>query len=143
MGIDIYTDGGSLNNPGEAAYAFIIYQNNKIIFKDHKRIGIASNNFAEYTALIKALEKVKELFNDDTIILRRIVVKKITCYADSALMVNQLNGLFKVKHADMRDFVIKIRILESEIKIPIKYVNIPREKNTEADKLVKQALGVK
>lgn len=141
MGIDIYTDGGSLNNPGEAAYAYIIYQNNKIIFKDNKRIGIASNNFAEYTALIKALEKVKELLNNTTTLCSNVV--KINLYSDSALMVNQLNGFFKVKHANMRDFVIKARILESEIKIPIKYVNIPREKNTEADKLVKQALEVK
>jgi hypothetical protein len=55
-------------------------------------------------------------------------------------MVNQLNGLFKVKNSDIRDFVFKTRCLEQEIKIPIVYKYIPREKNTLADSLVKSVL---
>lgn len=134
--LKVFTDGGSLNNPGEAAIGYIIYDNNKIIFKHGEKIGVATNNFAEYTAVVKALEKLKELH---TTTLRSVVVKQVHFYSDSRLMVNQLNGLFKVNNGAIRDFIIKIRILEQEIKIPIIYINIPREQNEEADKLVKQS----
>lgn len=136
MFLKIYTDGGALNNPGEAAIAYVIYQDEKLIFKYSQRIGIATNNFAEYQALVKALEKVKELLQQSSY----QSVEKIYCYADSSLMVNQLNGLYKVKNADIRMFIIKVRVLEQEIKIPLIYTNIPREKNRLADSLVKQAL---
>lgn len=137
MTLTIFTDGGSLNNPGEAASAFLIYSGDHLIYKEGKRIGIASNNVAEYTALINALTKVKELQNDPS-------MKKfdlINVFADSQLMVNQVNGLYKVKHADMRDKIMQIRILETAINIPIAYTHVLREKNAEADALVKEALS--
>lgn len=134
MDIKIYTDGGSLNNPGPAAYAFIIYLNEKIIFKQAEKIGVATNNVAEYTALIKALEKIKELM------VKSLDVKSIVFFSDSFLMINQINGLFKVKNAVIREFILKIRILEQEIKLPIIYKHIPREQNTLADSLVKEQL---
>jgi hypothetical protein len=60
--------------------------------------------------------------------------------SDSRLMVNQLKGLFKVKNAGIRDMILKIRVLEGEIGKEIIYQDIPREKNTMADSLVKKAL---
>lgn len=142
MQLKVFTDGGSLNNPGQAAIGYVIYQDNNIVFKHGERIGIATNNFAEYTAVVKALQKIKELIKTNSIILHG-TVEKVDFYSDSRLMVNQLNGLFKVKNGVIRDFVLKIRILEQEIKIPIFYTNIPREKNKEADELVKQALNIR
>ena len=56
----IFGDGGSRNNPGEAACGFVVYENEKEIYKQGKRIGIASNNVAEYTAVIEALRWVKD-----------------------------------------------------------------------------------
>ena len=135
MNLTIYTDGGSLNNPGEAASAFVIYKDNVLAHKNAKRLGIATNNEAEYTAMIMALEAVKIMQSEGD------HPTKITVYSDSALMVNQLNGLFKVTKAHIREFIMRIRILEQEVKVPITYIHVLREKNQLADSLVKQALG--
>ncbi len=155
MDLQIYTDGGSLNNPGQAAVAYVIYFGDRIAHKFSARIGINSNNFAEYSALVAALEWVKnntKLKNMSDNVCARVPVRlpnggdkthlilKIICHSDSSLMVNQVNGLFKIKNAAIRDFVIKIRTLEQEIKIPILYKYIPREENTLADSLVKKVL---
>lgn len=137
MVLTIYTDGGSLNNPGQAAYAYIFFEGKKLIFSNSEKIGVASNNVAEYSGLINALKKVKELIANN-----QLKIEKIEAYSDSSLMVNQLNGLFKVKNAKIREFVFKIRSLEGEINLPIIYIHILREKNMLADSLVKKALNV-
>jgi len=136
MTLQIYTDGGSLNNPGQAAYAYVIFNGLNKIVSHGEPIGIASNNIAEYTGLIKALEKVKELVTENN-----LPVKNIKVFSDSSLMVNQLNGLFKVKNVKIREHVFKIRALEKDINLPIIYIHIVREKNTLADSLVKKALN--
>lgn len=132
MELKIFTDGGSINNPGPAAIAFVIYLDNKLFQRYSAKIGRNTNNFAEYSALLKSLEWVKEksVHNLD----------KISVFSDSSLMVNQLNGLFKVKNAQIREFIIKIRVLELEINTPVVYNHIPREKNSLADSLVKREL---
>ena len=134
MNCTIYTDGGSLNNPGQAAYAFVIYFDDKLEYKFSEAIGVATNNIAEYTGLIKAFEKIKEY-------KKTHAIEKIFVFADSELMVKQLNGLYKVKNADLLDCVMKVRYLESEINLPIRYTHVLREKNALADSLVKKALG--
>lgn len=133
MEINIYTDGGSINNPGPAASSFLIYINKKLVIKKAVYLGEATNNFAEYSALIFALEKTREIVQTQKAI-------KIICFSDSLLMINQVNGLFKVKNKTIRDFLMKIRILEQEINIPIVYKHIPREENQKADDLVKKCL---
>jgi len=135
MTLTIYTDGGSIGNPGPSAFAYIVYKNKKLIYSYSEPIGVATNNVAEYSGLINGLTKIKELISNFKFQISNIVV-----YSDSSLMVNQLNGLFKVKNAAIREFVLKVRILEREIKTPIMYKQIPREKNQLADSLVKRAL---
>ena len=137
MELKIHTDGGSLNNPGQAASAFVMYIDNKEIYNEGKAIGIATNNDAEYTALINALGKVKEMKNLGTL----KDVSKISVYADSDLMIHQVQGLWKIKHAPIQNYVFEIRALENEIGLPIFYTYVPREQNTVADGLVKKALG--
>lgn len=137
MTLTIYTDGGSLNNPGQSAYAYVLYKESQIIDLCGEKIGIATNNIAEYTALIKALERVVQLKKDHKL----DNLAKINVFADSSLMINQINGLFKVKNSLLRELIFKIRVLENEINIPIDYTHIPREKNQLADSLVKKALG--
>lgn len=136
MLISIYTDGGSRNNPGQAAIGYLIYRDTHIILQKGKAIGIATNNVAEYTALLSALHDVIKLQEDSKI----NQTDSISCYADSNLMVQQLNGNWKVKHEDMKNLMAKIKILEAKIKIPISYSYIPREKNKQADALVNKAL---
>ena len=134
MNCTIYTDGGSLNNPGQAAYAFVIYFDNKLEFQHSEAIGIATNNIAEYTGLIKALEKLLEY-------KKTTKIDKIFVYADSELMVKQVNGLYKVKNGELQTKVFLVRGLEQELGIPITYTHVLREKNKLADSLVKKALG--
>ncbi len=136
MVITLYTDGGSLNNPGPSAYGYAIYLNKRLVFSFSEPIGIATNNIAEYTGLIKGLTKIKELSTNN-----KYQITKVVVYSDSSLMVNQLNGLFRVKNAKIREFVLAARMLENEINLPIIYIHIYREENSFADSLVKKALG--
>jgi ribonuclease HI len=137
MILKIHTDGGALNNPGPAASAFVLYIDDKEVYSEGKEIGSATNNDAEYTALINALKKVKEMQNSNTL----QGVEKISVFADSSLVVNQMNGLWKIKHAPIQKYVFEVHSLENEIGLPISYTYVPREENTVADGLVKKALG--
>lgn len=131
--LEVYTDGGAKGNPGPASIGIVIYQNKKKIFHLHKNIGWGTNNEAEYKALIEALIYIKEKIPQLT------SVGKIIFYSDSRLMVNQVNGIFKVKQGKIREYLLKIRELEMAIDLPIVYRLIPREKNKEADRLVNQS----
>jgi len=135
MTLQVYTDGGSLNNPGKAASAFVIYKDKTILFKEGKKIGINTNNVAEYQALIMAWEKIITLIST-----RQIATPdKIEFFADSQLMVNQLLGLYKVKNMELKKLFLKIKDLEKKIKTNFTYTHVLREKNSLADSLVKQA----
>jgi len=137
----IFTDGGSRGNPGPAAIGVVIkYQiaNSKYqkIVEFGKRIGETTNNIAEYQAVIEALRWIKENYS-----IAQLFDCSIVFFLDSKLVVNQLNGLFKVKDAKIRELIIKIRELEQEVGGNVSYFLIPREKNKEADFLVNQVLN--
>lgn len=133
--INVFTDGGSRGNPGQSAIGvYIIDKNNNVLSSFGKTIGVATNNTAEYTAVIEALNFIsenKELFNKE---------ESINFYLDSELVVSQINGLYKMKNPNLRMLLFKIREKEAEINCIIKYFHIPREKNKQADKLVNTAL---
>ena len=128
--IEVYTDGGSRGNPGKAAYGFVVYKEGEIIKKGNGYIGIATNNYAEYTALVEAFNWLRREYESGI---------SVNFYLDSQLVVNQLNGLFKVKNHDIREFVLKIRGFEKTFK-NITYKHVPREMNKEADAQVNLAL---
>lgn len=130
----IFADGGSRGNPGPAAIGFIIRDSTgKILAKKGKSIGRTTNNVAEYTAVIEALREVTKLQSDK--------VAKINFFLDSKLVVNQLNGLFKIKNSRLRNLIVEARQLERKVGGNISYHFIPREKNRAADALVNQALN--
>lgn len=134
MILKIFTDGGSKGNPGPASIGIVFYLDGKKIFTHREDIGVATNNEAEYAAVIQALEKLKgPSFAEATAGKQS---SKIEFYSDSQLLVKQVNGFYKVKNARIREFILKIRILEREIGVPISYHQVPREKNTVADALV-------
>lgn len=133
MILKVFTDGGSKGNPGPSAIGGIGYLDGKKIFEFKKSIGIATNNDAEYKALIEALINIK---NQISKIKTTYQISKIEFRSDSRLMVNQVNGLFKVKNGKIKEYILKIRSLEMEIRLPISYFYIPREKNSIADSLV-------
>jgi ribonuclease HI len=133
--IKIFTDGGSRGNPGEAAIGVFITNSKGVpIDSFGKKIGIGTNNEAEYTAVIEALSWVRDhpehIMGQD----------KISFYLDSLLVVSQINGLYRVKNPKMQSLLSLVRVHERAINITISYQHIPREQNTEADKQVNMAL---
>jgi ribonuclease HI len=127
--IQIFTDGGARGNPGPAAYGFVVKKDNRTIHEQNGYIGIATNNFAEYTALIEALTWLEKHSKD----------QRLEFFLDSQLVVSQVNGIYKVKNANIRDLIFKVRTLESNFST-IVYQHVPRIKNQEADRQVNIAL---
>lgn len=143
MLLKIFCDGGARGNPGPAAIGFIVTDPTDHPLHQHSEvIGSTTNNVAEYRAVISALEwllKNKSIFN---LPARPLAWSLFTLnfYLDSTLVVNQLNGLFKIKQAHLRDLLIQVRSLEQSLQLPITYTVIPRSHNAQADALVNQAL---
>ena len=129
----VYTDGGARGNPGPAAIGvYIIDHEGKEILRKGKQIGEATNNTAEYSAVIEALKWIKE--NIESVL--NISNPNLQFYLDSSLVVNQLNGIFKVKQKHLRELLLQVKLLEQEVGGKILYNFIPREKNIIADSLV-------
>lgn len=127
----VYTDGGSRGNPGPAAYGFVIYtQDGQVLAEESRYIGVTTNNQAEYQGIVAALQKLTELN----------LTGSIQCNLDSQLVVRQINGIYKMKNADLRPWLEQIQTLRQRISGPITFIDIPREKNREADRLVNEAL---
>ncbi len=126
--IKIFTDGGSRGNPGQAACAYVVFDDAGNIRQScGKYLGVATNNEAEYQGVIEALTALKDL--------------ELSFFLDSLLVVNQLNGLWKIKEPRLRELLLKVRALENNRKIT--YTHIPREQNTTADLLVNETLDQK
>ncbi len=126
--LTVYTDGASRGNPGESGIGVVISKNNTTVKTIKTYLGKATNNQAEYAALIAALEAVLGLGKH-----------KVRLYTDSQLMANQINGLWKVKHPDIKPLYKKAMTLIGQLpEFRIQY--IPRELNTQADRLANQAI---
>ena len=129
--IIITTDGASRGNPGHAAYGFTIADEvGKRIYQEGKYIGTATNNVAEYTAVLQALKWVKDNIKEQV---------SLELFADSKLVAEQLSGRFKVKHPNLKPLFSQIKMLEMELGV-IRYIYVPREQNFTADNLANQAL---
>lgn len=136
MNLKIFCDGGARGNPGPAAWAFIVYdEKNQVLAQKNEKMGVATNNVAEYTAVIKALEWLKEYR-----LKSGQEEGKVEFLLDAKLVVSQLNGFFKVKNSKIRELVVKVREEEPSAGGNIFYKFIPRRKNFVADFLVNQAL---
>ncbi len=134
MKLTIYTDGGARGNPGPAAIGAVIIQDGQTIKKYGEFIDEATNNQAEYQAIIFALKKIKLLFGKKP--AKRM---EIELYSDSELIVNQLNHQYKIKEEDLQLLFLKAWNLTLDFKQVI-FKHIVRTKNKEADRLVNQAL---
>ena len=131
MKLKIYTDGGARGNPGPAAIGVVVCdQTGKIIFEHADTIGHATNNTAEYCALIAALE-----------IAKRLKAKEIECYTDSELMMNQMSGNYKIKSDHIRVLFLRAKEI-AQFFDRISYHHNRRETPMlrAADRLVNQAL---
>lgn len=136
--IYINTDGGSRGNPGPAAIGVVFCnEEEKVIHKYKESIGAATNNEAEYTAIIRALgilsksEWLKENGNDKT---------EVHCRLDSQLVTEQITGGYRVKQEHLQILNTELKKLINDLKIKIFFHHIPREENKLADALVNEAL---
>lgn len=129
-----YTDGGSRGNPGPAAIGVVIegIGNDKKEYTES--IGMATNNTAEYKAVILSLKKIKALAGKDNLKQSEVEIR-----IDSELIVSQLNGVYKVEDKEMQGFFMEIWNLKFNFP-KLKFIHIPREQNTHADSLVNQCL---
>ena len=126
--LEIFVDGASRGNPGPSAIGVVIFENQKKVKEISKVIGEATNNIAEYRALLCALEEAKLL-----------KASKVKIYTDSELMFYQLTGRYQVKSEHLKIFFDQAQKMGKGFQsVDIK--NIPREKNQEADHLATQAL---
>jgi ribonuclease HI len=130
--IEIWTDGGARGNPGPAAIGIVIKKDGQTIYEASRCIGRATNNQAEYQAVILSLEYLRS---------QSITTgnSSITSYVDSELVSHQLNGLYKVKHVNMKSLYLRIQELLKIIG-RIKFIAIRRSQNSRADQLVNEAL---
>lgn len=132
--LTIHTDGGSRGNPGPAACAFVVERNGEVIFKGSKYLGKVTNNFAEYSGVVLALEWFlsSPFINSELSIINFIL--------DSELVVRQLNGLYKVKDENLQKLFAEVKNLITKNGKKVIFKNVPREENTIADQLVNEEL---
>jgi ribonuclease HI len=128
----IYCDGGARGNPGPAAIGAVVLDPSTDpptrLATVSETIGVATNNVAEYRALVAALEAAREF-----------QARSVRVRADSQLLVRQLEGRYKVKQPHLRPHYERARALLAEYE-DVDLAHVPREENTEADALVNAAL---
>jgi len=123
------TDGGARGNPGPAAYGYVLEtEDGTVLDARGETIGVATNNVAEYRALIAGLEKAVELGLDE-----------LEVVSDSELLVKQMQGEYRVKNEALRELNDEANFLERKLG-RVRYKAVRREHNELADKLVNDAL---
>lgn len=124
----LHTDGGARGNPGPAGIGFylVIEGEEPIAYKEY--IGTATNNQAEYRALMAGLKRAQVEG-----------VQELKCYLDSELVVKQVRGEYKMKNAGLRPLLEEVKKLADGIE-SVSYGHVRREKNKKADALVNEAL---
>lgn len=125
--MEIYIDGAAKGNPGPAGVGVVILQDGNPVKSLHKFIGNTTNNVAEYTALIYALQ--------EAIILK---ADKVKVFSDSELLCRQIAGIYKVRHINLKPLFEQVKHLADSLS-SFEIKHIPRTENQQADKLAKKA----
>ena len=129
MRATLSTDGGARGNPGPAAYAYVLEAEDGTVLAAHgEAIGVATNNVAEYSALVAGLEKAVE-----------VGVSELEVISDSELMVKQMRGEYRVKNEALRELSAQASRLARKLG-SVSYTAVRREQNKLADQLVNEAL---
>ena len=125
----LFTDGGARGNPGPAAYAYVLEADDGTVLAAHgEAIGVATNNVAEYRALVEGLRKAAEVGIDE-----------LEVVSDSELLVHQMRGEWKIKKDTLRVLWDDAQDLAGQIG-KVRYTAVRREHNELADRLVNEAL---
>jgi ribonuclease HI len=131
--LHIHTDGASRGNPGAAAYAFVIRRPDGEVIEEADCLGRMTNNQAEYTALVRALERALGLGAEHG----------LSIHSDSELMVKQMRGEYRVKNEELRDLYEQARELAGRFRGRVTFQHVRRGDNTRADALCNEALDGK
>lgn len=126
---EVEADGGSRGNPGPAAYGAVVLNGGEVVRELAGGLGVATNNVAEYNALLAALRWLGENTN---------ATEPVEVRMDSRLVVEQMSGNWRIKHPDMRALAIAAR--DSYPPTLVRYIWVPRLDNTRADALVNEVL---
>jgi probable phosphoglycerate mutase len=125
----LYTDGGSRGNPGPAAFGYVLEAEDGTVLASHgETIGVATNNVAEYRALVAGLAMAETAGVDE-----------LEVVSDSELLVKQMRGEYKVKNAALRELWDEAQQVADRID-RVSYAAVRREDNELADRLVNEAL---
>lgn len=127
----MHIDGASRGNPGRAAYAVVLARPGQPVVEEAEVIGTASNNVAEYTALVEGLRLAEELG-----------VKRLSVFSDSELMVKQMNGVYRVKNPELLQLYQEAKRGAAKLENVI-ITHVRREQNSRADALCNLALDGK
>jgi ribonuclease HI len=128
MNLTIHIDGAARGNPGPAAFAYVITEDGKPVIEEKGCLGNATNNIAEYTALVRALERAGQLG-----------AKRLLIHSDSELLVKQMNGQYKVKNEGLRPLFTQAKQLARQFDL-VAFRHVPRAQNSRADQLCNEAL---
>jgi ribonuclease HI len=128
--LTIHTDGASRGNPGAAAFAYVIRGEQVPLIEEAGCLGTMTNNQAEYTALVRALEHAVRLGPRF----------RLHIHSDSELMVKQMKGEYKVKNPDLIDLYQQAKELARAFEGGVQYTHVRRERNKRADELCNEAL---
>ena len=129
MRVLLYTDGGARGNPGPAAFAYVLQtEDGTVLDARGEAIGVATNNVAEYSALVAGLGRAVEAG-----------VRELEVRSDSELMVKQMRGEYRVKNRDLQSLFLDASRAAREIG-RVTYTHVRREHNELADRLVNEAL---
>lgn len=129
--LQLYCDGGARGNPGPAAGAFVAVIDGRVLHKESKYLGKATNNIAEYEAMILGLS---------WLVKKDLAYQSAIINLDSELVTKQMSGSYKVKSAKLKELFVKAKKLESQLSLKISYKWSPRSKNRLADFLVNKEL---
>jgi len=125
----LFTDGGARGNPGPAAYAYVLEDEQGELLAAHgEAIGHATNNVAEYRALVEGLRKAASLG-----------VRELEVISDSELVVKQMRGEYRIKNEALRALSVEAGRAAREVG-SVRYTAVRREHNELADRLVNEAL---
>src|SRR5438876_8288119 len=124
----INIDGAARGNPGPAAYAYVITGEGHPVIEEAGCLGSATNNVAEYTALVKALQRAAQLGGS-----------RVHVNSDSELLVKQMNGEYRVKNEQLKDLFAEAKELCRQFDL-VTIRHVPRAQNSNADRLCNEVL---
>ena len=136
MHFTLYADGGSRGNPGPAGAGAVVFDTlGKRVLEVADYLGVATNNIAEYEAVLRGLTKLRDEFLPE-----HLKSAKVTVKMDSKLVIEQLKGNYKVKHPNLVPRYLEVKNIIARSFPNIEYVHIRRELNKDADELANRAM---